>query len=192
MTFRTRATIVVLGAALLASVSGCTSATSNGASPTASEAPPASSSGSSSSAPSSSPTCGPNDGTEAAADGIAALAVPSGLEGHRWDAANADYSGYDACAPLSWSVVTLDGSTPSSPYAVLLFHDGTYLGTATKQQYAFSPVVTRASDTQLDVSYRYPQGSDSNADPTGRAEATYTWNTQTQRVDMTGQTPPAS
>ncbi|BDZ48509.1 hypothetical protein GCM10025867_07500 [Frondihabitans sucicola] len=125
-----------------------------------------------------------------AAKPIRALALPSGLSDARWDAAHADYSGYEPCAALSWSVVTIEGSTPSSPYAILLFHDGEYLGTATSVPYGFSPVIARGSDDAISVTYRYAQGTDSNADPSGRATATYRWNAATGRVDMRGSTPP--
>jgi hypothetical protein len=142
--------------------------------------------------PSSTPSasCGPATGAEAASAAIAALPLPSGLSGHEWDAANADHSGYDRCAALSWSVVTVEGGTPSSPYAVLLFHDGAYLGTATATQYGFSPTVTRAGADAITVVYRYAKATDSNADPTGRTTATYTWDASTSKVVMTGDVPP--
>ncbi|ROP61455.1 LppP/LprE family lipoprotein [Curtobacterium sp. PhB115] len=136
-------------------------------------------------------TCGPASGSEAAADGIARLPLPAGLEDSKWDAANADYSGYDACAPLSWSVVEPEFATAGSPYAILLFHEGTYLGTATSEQYAFEPAVERQSDAAIVVTYEYAKAGEPNAAPSGRTTATFTWNEGTGRVDMTGDTPPA-
>ncbi|WP_217640110.1 LppP/LprE family lipoprotein [Curtobacterium sp. MCBA15_009] len=136
------------------------------------------------------PTCGPADGAAAAADGIAALPEPAGIAGARWDAANADTSGYDACAALSWSVVAPVGATAGSPYAILLFHQGRYLGTATAEQYAFEPIVERRSDDAIVVTYRYPRAGEPNAAPSGRTTATFTWDADTDRVDMTGDTPP--
>ncbi len=88
------------------------------------------------------------------------------------------------------TVSVVDG-TASSPVAILLFHDGTYLGTATKEQYPFVPQVTRESAGAIRVEYRYPQGADSNADPSGRATATYTWDDAAGRVEMSGDVPPA-
>lgn len=146
-----------------------------------------------SAAPSTSPSaCGPSTGEAAAADAIAALALPAGLESAKWDAAGADYSGYDPCAALSWSVVSLEMATGSSPCAILLFHEGTYLGTATKAQYGFVPQVERTAPGAILVTYRYPQAGEANADASGRAAATFTWNPDTESVDMAGETPPSS
>ncbi len=81
-------------------------------------------------------------------------------------------------------------STGSSPSAILLFHDGTYLGTATKVQYPFTPEVTRTSDAAVSVTYRYPRDGESNAEASGRADATYRWDDAAGRVVMTGDVPP--
>lgn len=145
-----------------------------------------------SSAPTATPSCGPSDGAAAAAGPIADLPLPAGLESARWDAAHADTSVYDGCAALSAVTVSVVDATASSPVAVLLFHDGSYLGTATKEQYPFVPQVTRESADAIRVEYRYPQGADSNADPSGRATATYTWNDDTGRVVMSGDVPPSA
>ncbi len=141
--------------------------------------------------PTPTPTCGPATGSEAAAAGIAALPSPAGLEDTKWDAANADYTGYDACASLSWSVVAPEFGTAGSPYAILLFHQGRYLGTATSEQYAFEPVVERLADASIKVTYTYAKANEANADASGRTTATYIWNDGTERVDMTGEVPPA-
>ncbi|PZE76561.1 LppP/LprE family lipoprotein [Curtobacterium sp. MCBD17_019] len=192
--------LVLLGTALTVVLAGCSGGTTSPhpsstartvthSTPTPSAAP---ASPSTTSTPSATSTCGPATGQAAAATGIAALPLPVNLRGTaHWDAAGADYSGYDPCAPLSWSVVTVSGSTASSPYAILLFHDGTYLGTATKEQYAFQPTVRRTSSTSIAVTYPYPRGNDSDADPSGRANATYTWDAGAGKVTMAGSTPPA-
>ncbi|KQO60046.1 LppP/LprE family lipoprotein [Curtobacterium sp. Leaf261] len=194
-----RATLFIAGAAALVSLAGCSGqsvdpgpSTTPSSSRSASAPVTSAAAGTSTTTPSSTPSasCGPASGAEAASAAIAALPLPSGLEGNKWDAANADHSGYDACAALSWSVVTVDGGTPSSPYAVLLFHDGSYLGTATSRQYGFSPTVTRTGADAITVTYRYAKASDSNADPTGRTTATYTWDASTGKVVMTGDVPP--
>ena len=156
--------------------------------------PSASSSASSSggAAPTATPSCGLSDGAAAAAGPIADLPLPAGLESARWDASAADTSVYDGCAALSAVTVSVADGTASSPVAILLFHDGTYLGTATKEQYPFVPQVTRESAGSIRVEYRYPQGADSNADPSGRATATYTWDDGSGRVEMSGDVPPAA
>lgn len=179
-------------AALLTGCSGADGADGSAATPTVTEtvtAPP--SDAASTPTPTPTPTCGPTSGAEAAAAGIAALPLPAGLEDAKWDAANADYSGYDACAPLSWSVVEPEFATAGSPYAILLFHEGRYLGTATAEQYAFEPTIERRSESAVTVTYRFAKAGEPNAAPSGRTTATFTWNDETGRVEMTGDTPPA-
>lgn len=179
-------------AALLTGCSGADGADGSAATPTVTEtvtAPP--SDAASTPTPTPTPTCGPTSGAEAAAAGIAALPLPAGLEDAKWDAANADYSGYDACAPLSWSVVEPEFATAGSPYAILLFHEGRYLGTATAEQYAFEPTIERRSGSAVTVTYKFAKAGEPNAAPSGRTTATFTWNDETGRVDMTGDTPPA-
>lgn len=198
---RTSKTALFLtGAALVALLTGCSGGDgdSGEAAPTVTEtvtAPPtdtaATPSPTSTPTPTPTPTCGPATGSAAAAAGIAALPSPAGLEDTKWDAANADYTGYDACAALSWSVVAPEFGTAGSPYAILLFHQGRYLGTATAEQYAFEPTVERLSDASITVTYSYAKAGEPNAEPSGRTTATYTWNDGTERVDMTGEVPPA-
>lgn len=186
----TRLSLIVIGAALIALVSGCSGG--GDASPTVTKTVTASPSGVATTPTSTpTPTCGPASGAAAAASGIAALPSPAGLDDTKWDAANADYSGYDACAALSWSVVAPEFGTAGSPYAILLFHQGRYLGTATAEQYAFQPAVERLSDAAITVTYSYAKDGEPNADPSGRTTATYIWNDGTERVDMTGEVPPA-
>ncbi|WP_185974046.1 LppP/LprE family lipoprotein [Curtobacterium sp. KBS0715] len=197
----TRAALILTTATLAALLTGCSGADGadgGAATPTVTEtvtAPPSDAASASTPTrtptPTPTPTCGPSSGAEAAADGIAALPLPAGLEDAKWDAANADYSGYDACAPLSWSVVAPEFGTAGSPYAILLFHEGRYLGTATAQQYAFEPTVERQSDSAVTVTYRFAKAGEPNAAPSGLTTATFTWNDETGRVEMTGDTPPA-
>jgi hypothetical protein len=184
----------VLGAVFLAMTlaAGCASTGSGTAAPTS--ASTSSSPTTSSPSPEATPTpdaCGPATGEEAAAAGIAALQPVPGLEGKKWVAANDGYSGYDACAALSWSIVTLEGATVSTPTQILLFHKGTYIGTATSTAYGFTPAVERTADGAISVTYRFNQGNESNAEASGRAVATFTWNDETDSVDMAGDLPPA-
>ncbi|MFZ7087251.1 LppP/LprE family lipoprotein [Curtobacterium sp. RRHDQ10] len=117
--------------------------------------------------------------------------IPS-LPSAHWDAANADVSGYAPCSALSWAVVSVSDGTPSSPNAILLFHDGAFLGTATAEQYPFQPKVVRTSDAAIAVTYRYPEGNDANANPSGTADATFAWDDSAGKVVMHGSVPPAS
>ncbi|GAA4267112.1 LppP/LprE family lipoprotein [Frondihabitans peucedani] len=135
-------------------------------------------------------SCGPSSGRAAAAKGIASLALPSGLPDATWDAANADYSTYQPCSALSWVTLGLTGATASSPYAILLFHDGEYLGTATKAAYSFHPDVARTGGSSLAVTYHYAKPGESDADRSGTTRATLTWSSAAQKVQFSGQTPP--
>ena len=197
-TFRTTGLLVLVAAASVA-LAGCSGASSSDPTATVTRTVAASPSPSTSSGPSTpsptptpTPTCGPSDGAAAASAPIADLPLPAGLETARWDASTADTSAYDACAALSAVTVTVAHGTASSPVAVLLFHYGSYLGTATKEQYPFVPQVTRTAPDALRVDYEYATATDPNAAPSGRATATYTWDDAAGRVEMTGDVPPAS
>jgi hypothetical protein len=192
--------VILLGAALVVVLAGCSSGPAPDDDPTATATKTATApstpvaaptTGAPSAEPSSTPTCGPADGATAAARGIAALPAPTQLPDVTWDASTADYTGYDPCAALSWSTVTVGLATASSPVAVLLFHDGTYLGTATKEAYAFVPDITRTAPDAIEITYHYPQGNDANADPTGRAVADLRWDDADGRVAFSGSTPPS-
>lgn len=108
-----------------------------------------------------------------------------------WTAPSSLLEGYDPCAELSWIPVTLEGGTVSTPWHIMLFHRGEYIGTATKDSYGFEPEITRIDDGTMEVIYRWPQGSDANAAPSGRSVATFTWNPQTEQVDFSGEVPPS-
>ena len=103
---------------------------------------------------------------------------------------HADTSGYDPCADLSWIVIP-HGSTGSSASSVMLFHHGTYKGTATAEPRAFTPEIERIDDGSISITYRYLVGDEPNAAPEGRAESTFTWNDETGAVDHEGEFPPA-
>ncbi|SBN64657.1 LppP/LprE lipoprotein [Curtobacterium sp. 9128] len=188
--------------ATLAALSACSGTGTPTASPTATSTADATTTTATQHAtpptsPSSSATAQGSCGTESAAtavqQAVATLPRPvPNLPDATWDASHADTSGYDSCAALAWSVVSVADGTPSSPNAILLFHDGKYLGTATKVQYPFEPTVTRKSDTSIAVTYRYAKQTDANANPSGTADATFTWDTAAGKVEMAGAVPPAS
>ncbi|MGV3161063.1 LppP/LprE family lipoprotein [Corynebacterium sp. 32222D000AT] len=89
------------------------------------------------------------------------------------------------------AAVTVTGATASSPYHIMLFHQGEYLGTATVEPYGFAPEITRASGRQVDVTYRWPQDGDANANPTGSSFASFAWNPVAEEIEMAGNVPPA-
>lgn len=129
--------------------------------------------------------CGEPDAHAAVAANVGQLAP--NLEWNP-DTAIADY---DPCADLSWAAVTVTGATASSPYHIMLFHKGEFLGTATAQPYGFAPEINRASGRQMDVTYRWPQDGDANANPTGSSFASFAWNPVTEEIEMAGNVPPA-
>lgn len=90
-------------------------------------------------------------------------------------------SRYSPCDTSSWAVPGVAKATASSPYAVPLFHDGSYLGTATAVQYPFSPTVTRIADDQISITYVVPQSNEYRANPTGRATAQFRWSPPERR-----------
>lgn len=101
-----------------------------------------------------------------------------------------DTETYDPCADLSWVTLTIRGGTASSPSQQMLFHDGEYLGTTTKEGIAFSPATVRLSDSAIQVTYRWAKEGESNAGASGRAVSTYSWNPNTESVDHAGEWPP--
>lgn len=123
---------------------------------------------------------------------VATLPAPTGLPQVRWDAGLAITSAYQPCAALSAVVVPVEGATASSPVAILLFHDGRYLGTATKAQYPFVPDVARTSDTSIAVTYHWVKPGETDAQSSGRTRATFTWNATAGRVVMAGGVPAES
>lgn len=81
--------------------------------------------------------------------------VPKPASVDEWQVYTAQ--GYDRCAALSWVVLAPKNATASSPFAIMLFHGGEYLGTATKDPQGFAPDITRTSDAAISVTYKYPQ-----------------------------------
>lgn len=118
--------------------------------------------------------------------------VPQAFPGSNfaWTTKYADTQHYDPCADLSWVATTVDGATVSSPYAVLLFHHGEYVGPATEKPQGFGPRISRVDGRTLRITYTYTVGSEANAAASGRATSTFTWNDAAHRVDRTGDLPP--
>ncbi|WP_010119636.1 LppP/LprE family lipoprotein [Corynebacterium nuruki] len=116
--------------------------------------------------------------------------VPPNAEGYPWATGSVETDGYDACAALSWMILPIQGGTASSPYQIMLFHNGRYIGTATSEAYGFHPTVQRTDANQIQVTWHWPRKGESNAGASGTSTATFTWNDATGQVDMTGDVPP--
>ncbi|MFC9438662.1 LppP/LprE family lipoprotein [Nocardia sp. NPDC057030] len=101
---------------------------------------------------------------------------PRGFEGN-----------FDPCATLSTVIVTVQGATGSSPNQALLFHRGSYLGTATPEAHGFTSLdVDRTTDDTVGLAYKTPGSC--NACPDGTVtRVQFHW--EGQKVRMVG-TPP--
>lgn len=110
------------------------------------------------------------DMTAVVASAIETLPAPSVWSWQK----NADTSSLNPCAALSFATTTIDRATNSSPVAILLFHDGEFVGPASTC-YVTIAAVEAAGENSVAVTYRYPELGDSNAGMTGRANYTFTW-----------------
>lgn len=136
------------------------------------------------------PGCATTSARQAAA--AALPKVPRFGDGDGWDWVLLEHelSNYDPCADLSWVVLGIPGPTGSSPYQIMLFHRGEFLGTTFKNARGFYPTVTRLSGSAIRVQYRYRVGNEGTANASGVAISTFTWSASAQRVIHAGQIPP--
>lgn len=131
--------------------------------------------------------CEDVDGGDLVEAATADLPLPEGFEDEEWANVEADM---DACAQLSYAVVTIEGGTGSSPYQIMLFNGTKYVGTATEKAYAFAPEIERVDDDTIDVEYSYLEDGDANASPSGTAEASFSWDWETDELLFSGELPP--
>lgn len=110
--------------------------------------------------------------------------------GWQWSFDGADTSTYDECAALSWVVLELEGGTASSPYQIMLFHNGQYIGVTSNQAIGFWPSVVRLDDATIEVTYTWAQDWESNAEASGRSVSVFTWDTASEQVIHSGEWPP--
>ena len=127
--------------------------------------------------------CGTDDSLTAYEVGV------SYIEPYRGSAWRPDVDAYDPCAELSWITITLEGATGSSPYHIMLYHHGDFLGTATAEPYAFSPRIQQVNDSEIAVTYRWPREGEGNANPSGRTHAGFHWDDAQEKIIMTGDVP---
>lgn len=106
-----------------------------------------------------------------------------------WAVELAETDDYDPCAALSWAVVTARGATVSSPSAVVLFHYGEFVGTATEQSFGWAPMVERVDDATIEVTFRWAGPGESNAEASQTATSTLTWDDEAGAVVRTGDVP---
>ncbi len=142
-------------------------------------------------APSSSAdnTCASLTEDEAVGQNIATVpeTFPESGEATSW--VKASDGTYDPCAELSYVVLGIKGATASSPFQIMLFHHGEYLGTPAKTAFGFYPEIEQSQKNQITVGYRWPEGTESNAEAKVRATSTFTYNAKTGGVDHSGDFP---
>lgn len=130
-------------------------------------------------------SCGAADAQTAFSEGVSQVA-PWGTIG--WELF--DSTGYDPCASLSWETLMIEGGTSSSPFHIMLFNHGEYLGTATAKPYGFAPTIERVSDSEIAVTYHWPREGEGNANRSGTTDAGFRWDEGQQKVIMSGDVPP--
>lgn len=143
------------------------------------------------------PAVGADDETCSGLTGEEAVAIwgplvdPVALEPQwEWNLEGADTSTYDECAELSWVVLGIHGPTASSPYQIMLFHHGTYLGVTTEYPLPFEPHVLRLDDGMIQVTYTWAREGESNAEASGRSLSLFAWDDATGQVIHSGELPP--
>ncbi|WP_303325162.1 LppP/LprE family lipoprotein [Actinomyces radicidentis] len=134
------------------------------------------------------PTCATTSGSEALEQNLSQ--VPADSRGFPWTADYAETDGYDPCAALSWITVSIEGGTASSPYQIMLFHHGRYIGTTASDGIGFHPDVVRLSDSEIQVTYMYTLEGKANAEASGRSVSTFTWDEATGSIVHGGEWPP--
>jgi len=112
-------------------------------------------------------------GSAMVSDAFATLGNAPG--GDPWVPGTASDAAGEDCPALLWATAETPMGTVSSPTQVLFFHDGTYLGTATAESYAYTDVAG-STDDSVSVEYRWLGEQDANCCPSGGpAVVTYSW-----------------
>lgn len=109
----------------------------------------------------------------------------------QWNLEAADTSTYDECAALSWVVLGIHGPTGSSPYQIMLFHHGQYIGVTSDQAIAFAPQVARIDDGSIEVTYTWTREGETTASASGRSVSVFTWDEASGSVVHSGEWPPS-
>jgi hypothetical protein len=86
-------------------------------------------------------------------------------------------------------LVTVEGATGSSPVTALMFHDGSYLGTATARAYGFTTLdEAQTTDDTVVLTYKTP-GACNACEPAAVTNVRYQW--QGDHVVMLDPLPPS-
>lgn len=183
----------VLGSMVLAACSAPASAPSPPA-PTAAAPTQTATTTHQSTTPAAAPTasaCAELTGKEAFAKWVGEVKTTMpGDKSFDWDPGASDTSTYDACAPLSWILLSIKGPTGSSPFQVMFFNRGEFVGTATSEPFGFHPNVTRQSDAAVSVVFRWPKVGEATASASGESTSTYVWDETSRTLKRSGDLPP--
>lgn len=108
----------------------------------------------------------------------------------RWSSDPRTFDGnYNPCSTLSTALVSVEGATGSSPITALMFHNGTYLGTATSKAYGFTTLnAVQTTDDTVVLTYKTPGACNACA-PASVTNVRYQW--QGDHVAMLDPAPPA-
>ncbi|MCU1644465.1 MAG: hypothetical protein JWN03_4740 [Nocardia sp.] len=133
-------------------------------------------------------TCGQNLSAPEVRDAIAAQPPVQNDSGTPWKWATQPVSGnFDPCATLSAALIIIEKGTASSPMQILLFHQGSYLGTGTLKWRSFTGMdPTHTTPDTVGIKYHVPGTCNACSDGTDYC-VQYHW-TGTE-VEMLG-TPP--
>ena len=102
-------------------------------------------------------SCGVNLASPQVIEAVRTLPPYPGT-GWAWSTEPQSFEGnFNPCATLSTALVSVEGATGSSPVTALMFHNGTYLGTATSKAYGFTSLdPDRTTDNTVVLDYKTP------------------------------------
>jgi hypothetical protein len=142
---------------------------------------------------SDSASCATTSGAEALEEAISKVPPPFPNmpldEENQWSR-NIPTDTYDPCAALSWIGLEIDRASLSSPYQVVFFHNGVYVGRAVNTEFGFPPQVTQINGTTIEIGFSWPEDDEPNAMATVRATSTYSLDETTGRIIREGELPP--
>ena len=134
-------------------------------------------------------TCGVNLASQQILNAVRSLPADA-TTGRTWATDPRSFEGnFNPCATLSTALVTVEGATGSSPVTAMMFHDGTYLGTASSKAYGFTSLNSSATtDDTVVLNYKTPGVCNACA-PAAVTSVRYQW--QGDHVAMLDPAPPS-
>ena len=134
-------------------------------------------------------TCGVNLASQQVINAVRSLPADA-TTGRTWATDPRSFEGnFNPCATLSTALVAVEGATGSSPVTALMFHNGSYLGTATSKAYGFTSLNGPATtDDMVVLNYKTPGVCNACA-PAAVTSVRYQW--QGDHVAMLDPAPPS-